>query len=98
MSSGTFVTVEHYFNRYHYQSKQQLIDDIAQAKADLAKAHEAINHLAFANPRDLTPEGENPVYYIGEVLDDLWASYRDADRHLSALETILEGWDTKQED
>ena len=98
MSSGTFVTVEHYFNRYHYQSKERLIDDIALAKADLAKAQEAINHLAFANPRDLTPEGENPVYYIINLLNDLWETYRDADFHLSALETILEGWDTKQED
>ena len=97
MSYGTSVTVEHYFNRYHYESKQQLIDDIAEAKADLAKAQEAINHLAFANPRDLTPEGENPVYYIIGLLNDLWETYHDADFHLSALETILEGWDTKEE-
>lgn len=98
MSSGTLITVEHYFNRYHYQSKEQLIDDIAKAKADLAKAQAAINHLAYATPRDITPAEDTPVIYIADLLNDLWETYRDADFHLSALETILEGWDTKQED
>lgn len=98
MSSGTYVKVGHYFARYHYRDKAELERDIAEAKQDKADAQAAINNVAFASPDAITPQGENPYDYISDLLRELWEVYEQSDFYLYALQTIKEGWDTKEED
>lgn len=98
MSSGTFVTVEHYFNRYHFHDLADLNVAITEAEREREQAKAAINNVAFAAPDTLTPPDEEPFDYITRLLRQLWENYDNADFHYNALVTIREGWETKQED
>ena len=93
------VKVEHYFNRYIYETKEHLQDDINKAIQLREQAKQAILALCMATPRDITPNDSSmtPVDAMTEEFNAAWEVYEDADQHLFALNTILEGWDTKVE-
>lgn len=98
MSSGTRVTVTRYYNHYHFRTKEELAEEERKSNIKLAKCKEAIFALCLATPRDITPQGEDPVAYMRESFNEAWDAYFDESYHNQALYEIEEGWETREED
>lgn len=98
MSSGTSVTLTLYFNRHHYNSIAEIDEEIVETKQDIEKVWATIKALCVATPKDVTPQGEEPLYFICHCLEDNRELLNDYESRLYALECIKRGWDTREED
>jgi len=98
MSSGTLVKVERYYNRHHYGSIAEIDERIITATKERDDVWASILALCMATPRDITPDGEDPVQYVNERLADLRELLGDAEYNLQALHDIRDGWETREED
>ena len=98
MSSGTQVTVTRYYNHYHFRTKEELAEAVRNSNRELTECKESLFALCLATPRDITPQGEDPVAYMRQAFEEAWELYIDADYRNQALADIEEGWETRGED
>ena len=98
MSSGTLVKVERYYNRFHFQSKEEIKGREKQLIKEREDYWGQIRSLMMATPIDITPKDETPEQYISERLDTIRELLDECDYQLMACSDIDEGWETREED
>lgn len=98
MSSGTSVTIDRYYNRYHLNSLEQLREEREDSKKKLEEVWGQILALAMATPKDICPADDEPEHYISERIEALRELVEIYEGEIEAYNDIEEGWETREED
>lgn len=98
MSSGTLVRLQRYYNRHHYESKAEIDESIQDTKKVIEQWWGTILGICTATPKDITPEGENPIEYIESKLFECRDAINNLECELQAMYDIKDGWETREED
>ena len=77
MSYGTDFKADIFLNRQTYMNKYNVEDAIKECESSLSSMETRIKMFAISNPKDITPEGEEVVFWINSEVD-------------SAIELLLE--------
>ena len=73
---------------YEFSSATQLTEDIAKKEADISYYKERLLALAMATPKDITPDGSDPLEQVRETFSDVWDELQDELFRLSDLYLI----------
>ena len=73
---------------YEYTNATQLTEDIARTESFISWYKERLLALAMATPKDITPEGADPLEHVKLTFDELWDEIQDKTFQLHALYVI----------
>jgi len=73
---------------YEYSSATQLKEDIAKKENDVLWYKEKLLALAMATPKDITPDGADPLEHVKLTFDELWDELQDELFRLSDMYLI----------
>lgn len=73
---------------YQYSDKRTLEVDIKRLTETVEFWKRRLYAMAHASPRDITPQGEEPLQYIQNEFDDIWEALEDDLFALSRLYII----------
>ena len=62
---------------YEYSTSAQLKEDIAKKEADVAYYKERILAMCMATPKDITPNGADPVENVHLTFNEIWDELQD---------------------
>lgn len=73
---------------YEFSSATQLTEDIAKKEADISYYKERLLALAMATPKDITPDGSDPLEHVKQMFDELWDEIQDQTIALGNMYTV----------
>lgn len=102
MSRETHFKEGAWIGGYEYSTGARLKEDIAKHEADVAYYKERLLALVMATPKDITPDGDDPMEHVKQTFDEIWGELRDLLFRLSDLYTVqlnedcVEKWTNEQ--
>lgn len=88
MSRETHFKEGAWIGGYEYSTGARLKEDIAKREADVAYYKERLLALVMATPRDITPDGDDPMEHVKLTFDELWDELQDELFRLSDMYLI----------
>ena len=88
MSRETHFKEGAWIGGYEYSDERTLKEDIAKKENDVLWYKEKLLALAMATPKDITPDGDDPLEHVNLTFDELWDELQDELFRLSDLYLI----------
>lgn len=88
MSRETHFKEGAWIGGYEYSDERTLKEDIAKKENDVLWYKEKLLALAMATPKDITPDGDDPLEHVKLTFDELWDELQDELFHLSDMYLI----------
>lgn len=88
MSRETVFKEGAWVGGYEFTDERTLKEDIAKKENDVLWYKEKLLALAMATPRDITPDGADPLDHVKLTFDELWDELQDELFRLSDLYLI----------
>ena len=88
MSRETVFKEGAWIGGYEYSNERTLKEDIAKKENDVLWYKEKLLALAMATPKDITPDGSDPLEQVRETFSDVWDELQDELFRLSDLYLI----------
>ena len=88
MSRETVFRKGAWVGGYEFSNATQLKEDIAKKEADIHWYKEKLLALAAATPKDITPEGDDPLEHIKLTFDALFDDLQDEVLQLGVMYVV----------
>ena len=88
MSRETVFKEGAWIGSYEYSNERTLKEDIAKKENDVLWYKEKLLALAMATPKDITPDGSDPLEHVKLTFDELWDELQDELFRLSDMYLI----------
>lgn len=85
MSRETIFKEGAWVGGYEYSNHATLVGDIAKKEDYIRWFKEKLLALAMATPKDITPDGADPMEHVKLTFDELWNELQDETFQLHAL-------------
>ena len=98
MGWGTNFTAELYLSRKMFQDRDDVVSSIEDDERIIARTKAELTALAFANPKDITPGDETPIYYVQSLIEENIETLEEFIISKYMKELLLRNWETKNDD
>lgn len=88
MSRETIFKDGAWVGGYEFRDKQSLDRDIKYVEDSVEYYKRRLYAMVYASPRDITPQGQEPLQYLQNEFEDIWEELEDNIFTLARLHII----------